>query len=564
VRASLTSDAVKNEADCLKAKYSGRSIVGGVDIAQGLSGVSLKLLAFERLLADYPNWREKVAMMQVCLVPSSRKNDEADTLSHVRYLVKRIQNSFGSDVIGYEEVIGSSLPIERRLALWLASDVFMTTPIREGLNLLPLEYVFARDLGVTITTEFSAVCSVLNGALRINPFDIQASSTCIDTALSMAEEEKVGRRERDMKFVSSSNSGSWTHRVLGDLKDVTKSAIKGKGGDSRKRQVSNMDSVQAVSELHIASQRLDQEQIVDAYHAAETRVIFVDFNGTIVMKEPAGKYLKRDMLGTSGNKPPSETIKALTKLSEDPRNVVYVVSGDTESNIQQAIGDIPGIGLASGNGGSISHPIQRRERRKWKASDLGVDWETIKKIVLPIVSKYTARANGSFVKLTSSSIGWSYYSCDPEWGSMLSVHLVQELENQLHAFDVRLVTLKGVVEVVPRKLNKGLVVKDVLRRNKLPDFILCMGDDVSDEKMFTSVFSVISQSSADDALGGTAAINPKHAITVTVGKKVSNASYYVEDASVVAELLIKMARLQYKGRTMSWDADDLGPARFET
>ena len=70
-----------------------------------------------------------------------------------------------------------------------------------------------------------------------------------------------------------------------------------------------------------------------------------------------------------------------------------------------------------------------------------------------------------------------------------------ELENELSAFDVDLVTLKGVVEVVPRKLNKGLVISNVLG-NQLgsqsnSDFILCMGDDISDEKMFTSVFSSI-------------------------------------------------------------------------
>jgi len=90
------------------------------------------------------------------------------------------------------------------------------------------------------------------------------------------------------------------------------------------------------------------------------------------------------------------------------------------------------------------------------------------------------------VKLTHSSIGWSYYSCDPEWGSLQASHLVLELEAELQAFDVRFVTLKGIVEIVPRRLNKGLIVKKVLKEvGDDADFILCMGDDISDEKMFT-------------------------------------------------------------------------------
>jgi len=77
-------------------------------------------------------------------------------------------------------------------------------------------------------------------------------------------------------------------------------------------------------------------------------------------------------------------------------------------------------------------------------------------------------------------------------------HLVLELENKLRAFHVRFVTLKGVAEIVPRKLSKGLLVQKVLRENDLVhdegvDFILCMGHDISDEKMFTSVFSYIAE-----------------------------------------------------------------------
>ena len=43
--------------------------------------------------------------------------------------------------------------------------------------------------------------------------------------------------------------------------------------------------------------------------------------------------------------------------------------------------------------------------------------------------------------------------------------------------------------VVPRKGHKGHIVKKILQdsrtRNKEVDFVLCMGDDISDEKMFT-------------------------------------------------------------------------------
>ena len=181
----------------MKAKHGKRMIIGGLDIGQRLSGVSLKLLAFERLLQDYPSWQHKVVMVQRVLLPGSRQSDEVNTVRELRFVVKRIQETFGHDVIDYQEMSGTSMPMDQRLALWKASDVLMLTPIREGLNHWPMEYIYAHKEpsppGIVIASEFSAVCSILNGALRVNPFDIQMTITTIDKALSMdMQEREVG------------------------------------------------------------------------------------------------------------------------------------------------------------------------------------------------------------------------------------------------------------------------------------------------------------------------------------------------------------------------------------
>jgi trehalose 6-phosphate synthase/phosphatase len=205
-----------------------------------------------------------------------------------------------------------------------------------------------------------------------------------------------------------------------------------------------------------------------------------------------------------------------------------------------------------------------------------------KQVALPVLSKYTARSNGSFVKLTTFSIGWSYYSCDPEWGSLQASHLVLELESELKTFDVRFVTLKGIVEILPRKLNKGLVVKKVLRdiarqSSDGVDFIMCLGDDISDEKMFTSCFSFIAEMEdqahatpcppvvnedgthdepmEDDERGGDShgvrVRDPMYCYTVAVGKKPSHASMYVTDAQEVANALVLLAKGDYPTEGLS-------------
>lgn len=597
--AAVALPSVSEGSEDLKAKHSGRQIICGLDIGQRLSGTSLKLLAYERLLKDYPIWQQKVVMVQRVLVPGSRKTDEQLTLRELRALVQRIQEKFGPKVIDYQEIAGSSLPMDRRLALWKASDILMLTPIREGLNHWPMEFIYSKDgesPGVVIASEFSAVCSILNGALRVNPFDIQMTITTIDKALSMDPKEREGRRYRDLDFVSNSPSDKWVKNVLRDLNDATAAAKSSSKNNSSAATPTTpsmtprrpkRDQIQGAAsfllrESHAAFTRLDSRTLKAAYDNSSNRVIVLDFNGTIVLKEPPGKYLKREILGTSGNKPPPEVLEALALLCKDPRNTVYVNSGDSAENVLSALGHIPNLGLAVSNGANFSPPVlDTSQERHWQTFDLGVDWDAVKKVALPVLSKYTARSNGSFVKLTTFSIGWSYYSCDPEWGSLQASHLVLELEAELKAFDVRFVTLKGIVEVVPRRLNKGLIVKKVLRdisRQKQDpmDFILCLGDDISDEKMFTSVFSFIAEmgdearaspdppvvdrngtleDSPDWSMIQTRIKDPLYSYTCAVGKKPSNASFFVNDAQEVANALILLARGQTQGDTNAWGQD---------
>lgn len=532
IDALLEFPTVKDEAAALNQKHGGRSIISGIAVAQRLSGVSYKLLAFERLLTDYPVWQSKVVMLQRCLIPGARRVDEADTLREVRHLVTRIRNKFGPEVIDYEEQVGSVLPIDQRLAVWLSSRVMMHTPIREGLNHCPLEYVFARkepaDPGVVIASEFSAVSSILNGALRVNPYDIQMCVTSIDCALTMSRSERDARRGRDIDFVSTCPSGLWTRNVLRDLNDATLSS-----GRMDAVGESSLNSILArESELGLA--RLDLPALERAYAATKTRrVLIIDFNGTLVIKEPAGKYLKREILGTSGFKPSHVTSLALARLCSDPMNTVYVVSGDSQQNLEVAVGNVPGLGLAASNGTCFADPGGRE--RSWQYLDFGVDWNAIKKVAMPIISKFTARTNGSFVKLSHSSIGWSYYSCDPEWGSLQASHLVTELGEALHSYDVRFVALKGIVEVVPRKGHKGHIVKKILEDTRARSgdvgFVLCMGDDIADEKMFTSVMNFSAGSEGKNS----------YAFNVAVGKKPTNASFYVDDASDVSDILVALS-----------------------
>ena len=196
----------------------------------------------------------------------------------------------------------------------------------------------------------------------------------------------------------------------------------------------------------------------------------------------------------------------------------------------------------------------------------------VKDIALPILERYTARTNGSSVRLRDPGIAWSYYSTDPEWGLMQAKSVILELEEALAAHDVKVVHLKGMVEIVPKRLSKGVVLRYAIqsKQGPSPDFIMCMGDDASDEYMFTSIYSYLSETAeteltrshkAHDAAAAAAAAGrppalgvlqrrpsqeaeeevTKYVFTCSVGKHRSHASFYVHNVEEVRGLLQGLA-----------------------
>lgn len=85
-------------------------------------------------------------------------------------------------------------------------------------------------------------------------------------------------------------------------------------------------------------------------------------------------------------------------------------------------------------------------------------------------------------------------------------------------------------------VTKGLVAEKVLSSmvndGSPPDFVMCIGDDRSDEDMFESILSIVSSSSLPAS---------PEIFACTVGQKPSKAKYYLDDSADVVRLLQGLA-----------------------
>ena len=149
----------------------------------------------------------------------------------------RIRATYGEETVYYFEVgkeLGWSWGINDRLALYKMSDVFLNCAMRDGLNLLPFEYVLTKSVqseaaiqstGVVLLSEFVGCSHVLNGGIRINPFNLEHVVEQLDAALSMSIRERAARLTKDYKFVCQNTTATWLKVAVQDMRRVRSAEV---------------------------------------------------------------------------------------------------------------------------------------------------------------------------------------------------------------------------------------------------------------------------------------------------------------------------------------------------
>ena len=263
-------------------------------------------------------------MVQRCVADETRAQDTEISSQEIRKLILRLQEKHGKEVVDYlgpdDCDHASSWTMSDRLGLWTVSDIFMSTALCEGLTLMPSEYLFVRrdDPGVVILSLFSAASKALNGAIRVNPWNVAEVVEKLDLALRMSPSEKQDRAKRDHKFIMSTCSADWSRDVIATLFEK-----------SQQKDYVNMEIAQ--TEIHSHRLRgdfsmLDASLAASSYASAKgQRLFLLDFGGTLVNRESEGMYTKHDFFGTSRRRPSPAVMDALGKLASDPQNTVIVV-----------------------------------------------------------------------------------------------------------------------------------------------------------------------------------------------------------------------------------------------
>ena len=565
----------------LRAQCHGRQVLISHDDLDLFKGIDLKLAAYEHLLETHEDLHGKVVLIQL-VNPARSKNAEIEALHKAMHeLADAINSKYGFE--GYMPLIliERGVPLHERIAYYALADACVVTAVRDGMNLIPYEYIACRQGAADreaakeaaendeaadespapctsglVVSEFTGCSPSLSGAIRVNPWSMHSMCDAMYQVCTMPEEERRLRHEKHFRYVAKHTSAYWGQAYAEDLEATTKEHARmrcyGMGFGLHFRVIA----------LDPNFTRLNTDAIAAAYASAANRVLLFDYDGTLSPNTSI-------QVG-----PSKEVLEALTALAACPSNRVCVVSGRGRTQLEDWLGGVPNLALAAEHGFFV-RGVERREgeprwvetsaARAWAASATSGGYDgagggealddngssgaravaadsSWRAAAWSVMQAYVEATDGSFVEEKEAALVWHYRDADPDFGAFQAKEMVDHLESVMATEPAEVVKGTGIVEVKPQGVSKAVVAEQVIASagaGGMPaGFVLCIGDDSSDEEMFAALEA--EADAAGDWQGGGVHAN---IFACTVGQKPSKASYYVNDCSEVIKLLGTLAGL---------------------
>ncbi|CAK9043052.1 unnamed protein product [Durusdinium trenchii] len=479
----LSDEKVIDRARSIQNEFKGKTIIGSYDRFDCFSGLALKLGIFHRFLMEYRSHRQNVVLVQYVRARyTDSKRFGMVSLEELQQMADETNKAFAKTGEVVVKLVVEETSREKQLGVLLATDVLLDTSTNDGLNLIPFNFYAAHSQdhkGVALISEFCGCSSVLTGAFKINPWNTSGVLSALDEAISISKEDQAERFLKDHSYVSSQTLVQWVHKNLSELK------------------VTRNSNLMAHRSSMTGPPHIQEDEVVNAYRTAKKRAIFLDNEGTIAAKArwqiQSGGMMA---LQKKGQPPDPQVLDLLQTLVNDRGNTVVVLSGRTKEVMEEWFSCVDGLGLCA------EHGFHRWPPRSLQGDGFGVGWRSEglsddnqewKNLAIELIQQYVRRIQGSILEAKACAISWNYR----EVGAAgviddVALELMRFLDPDspsglLHGYPVKVFMGKGYVEVKRADVDKGAACVKTLEEMGSVDFVLCVGDDTSDEDMFQAV-----------------------------------------------------------------------------
>jgi trehalose 6-phosphate synthase len=214
------SRAVRQRAAEIRAELGHpRKIMLGVDRLDYTKGIDVRLQAFSELLEENRAKRDDTVLVQLATPSRERVESYIAMREDIERQVGHINGEYaevGHPIVHY---LHRPIPRDELVAFFVAADVMLVTPLRDGMNLVAKEYVACRsDLGgALVLSEFTGAAAELRQAYLANPHHLEGVKDAIEAALNQTPEEGRRRMRALRRQVLAHDVDLWARSFLDAL-----------------------------------------------------------------------------------------------------------------------------------------------------------------------------------------------------------------------------------------------------------------------------------------------------------------------------------------------------------
>lgn len=469
------------ERETILKSFADKKILLSIDRMDYTKGLLTRLKGFKTFLQEHPEFIGKIVFVMVCVPSRTTIKLYNDLRIKTETLVSEINGLFSNLTWTPIVYMYQSVPFEKLMALYCASDVALLTPLRDGMNLVAKEFVASKQdsTGVLIISEMAGVAEEFPEAIVVNPNNIKQIADSIYEALTMEEDEKKRRLDAMQRRLLKYDIVKWGDNFIKDLIGIEHSDEK-------------LSSIRVTDKV--------SDAIVKRFNEVDRKLVALDYDGTLVGFDKNPSKAR-----------PSATLKdILKKLS---LNCDLVIISGRDRYFMESIFDGLNISLVAEHGAWYKVKGDADWTQPFEISN---EWKTQ---VRPLFDVFSDRSPGTFFEEKEHSFVWHYRMADPEFAKQRLYELKEHLYKIIANLNLCLMDGNKALEIKSIDINKGKALSYFMSKEKY-EFVMAIGDDVTDEDMFKVL-------GFDD-------------FSIKVGSSKTNASYYLRDCNEVIKIIDRL------------------------
>lgn len=196
----------------------------GVDRADYTKGLLERIGAVETLLEQTPSLAGKFVFVQLASPTRTRIRKYQQLSDDLQEVVARVNERFGTATWKPILLEMRTFSPEEVRGYYAMANSAVVTPLHDGMNLVAKEYVASCQDGdgALVLSRFAGAAKELDGALIVNPYDVQQVAQAILRAVRMPLVERRARMDAMRAQIAGSSIYDWSEKLLNDMATLRK------------------------------------------------------------------------------------------------------------------------------------------------------------------------------------------------------------------------------------------------------------------------------------------------------------------------------------------------------